>query len=208
MDLANGERSSELLQAQAHVWNHIFNFINSMSLKCAIQLGIPDIIHNHCQPMTLHELVAKLPVRPNKTLCVHRLMRILVHSGFFTKQRVQESADEEGYINGTMGLCKCLVQNDDPTPFFTAHGRTLWDYGCHEPRFNNFFNEGMASDARLVTSVLVKECKGAFEGLNSFVDVGGGTEQWLRPLSRRSHTCTALCLISRTWLLTCEEAKT
>ena len=66
-------------------------------------------------------------------------------------------------------------QNDDPTPFFTAHGRTIWDYGCHEPRFNNFFNEAMASDARLVTSVLIKECKGAFEGLNSFVDVGGGT---------------------------------
>ncbi|CBI21930.3 hypothetical protein VitviT2T_017623 [Vitis vinifera] len=202
MDLANGERSSELLQAQAHVWNHIFNFINSMSLKCAIQLGIPDIIHNHCKPMTLHELVAKLPVRPNKTLCVHRLMRILVHSGFFTKQRVQESADEEGYVlaNASRLLLKdhplsitpflllldpdltepwdyasAWFQNDDPTPFFTAHGRTLWDYGCHEPRFNNFFNEGMASDARLVTSVLVKECKGAFEGLNSFVDVGGGT---------------------------------
>ena len=153
MDLANGERSSELLQAQAHVWNHIFNFINSMSLKCAIQLGIPDIIHDHCQPMTLHELVAKLPVRPNKTLCVYRLMRILVHSGFFTKQRVQESADEEGYVlaNASRLLLKdhplsvtpflllldpdltepwdyasAWFQNDDPTPFFTAHGRTLW----------------------------------------------------------------------------------
>ncbi|KAH7844463.1 hypothetical protein Vadar_028280 [Vaccinium darrowii] len=66
-------------------------------------------------------------------------------------------------------------QNDDPTPFDTAHGRTFWDYAGHEPRLNDFFNEGMASDARLVTSVVVKDCKGVFEGLNSLVDVGGGT---------------------------------
>uniref|UniRef100_F6H5I7 O-methyltransferase C-terminal domain-containing protein n=1 Tax=Vitis vinifera TaxID=29760 RepID=F6H5I7_VITVI len=33
----------------------------------------------------------------------------------------------------------------------------------------------MVSDARLVTSVLVKEGKGVFEGLNSLVDVGGCT---------------------------------
>ncbi|KAJ9686221.1 hypothetical protein PVL29_015227 [Vitis rotundifolia] len=33
----------------------------------------------------------------------------------------------------------------------------------------------MASDARLVTSVLLKEGKAVFEGLNSLVDVGGGT---------------------------------
>ncbi|KAL6330013.1 hypothetical protein AAG906_039928 [Vitis piasezkii] len=84
MDLANGEISAELLHAQAHVWNHIFNFINSMSLKCAIQLGIPDIIHNHGKPMTLPEL------------CVYRLMRILVHSGFLAAQRVQQGEQEEG----------------------------------------------------------------------------------------------------------------
>ncbi|KAE9456080.1 hypothetical protein C3L33_12022, partial [Rhododendron williamsianum] len=33
----------------------------------------------------------------------------------------------------------------------------------------------MASDSRLAASVLVKDCKGVFEGLNSLVDVGGGT---------------------------------
>ncbi|KAG5551987.1 hypothetical protein RHGRI_010164 [Rhododendron griersonianum] len=66
-------------------------------------------------------------------------------------------------------------QNDNPTPFDTAHGRTLWDYAGHEPRLNHFFNDAMASDARLVTSVVVKDCKGVFDGLNSLVDVGGGT---------------------------------
>ena len=33
----------------------------------------------------------------------------------------------------------------------------------------------MASDARLVMNVVVDKCMGVFEGLESFVDVGGGT---------------------------------
>ncbi|KHG15350.1 Tabersonine 16-O-methyltransferase [Gossypium arboreum] len=33
----------------------------------------------------------------------------------------------------------------------------------------------MASDARLVNSILIDKCKKVFERLNSLVDVGGGT---------------------------------
>ncbi|KAI5338192.1 hypothetical protein L3X38_017463 [Prunus dulcis] len=82
--------SHELLQAQAHVWNHIFQFINSMSLKCAVQLGIPDVIHNHGQPTSLSNLISSLNVHPSKAHFIARLMRILVHSNFFAQdQQVQ-----------------------------------------------------------------------------------------------------------------------
>jgi hypothetical protein len=47
LKLVPGEHATELLHAQAHIWNHVFNFINSMSLKSAIELGIPDVIHDH-----------------------------------------------------------------------------------------------------------------------------------------------------------------
>ncbi|XP_057509166.1 probable O-methyltransferase 3 [Actinidia eriantha] len=201
-----------LLQSQAHIWNHIFNFINSMSLKCAIELvlgsNIPDIVNNHGRPMTLSELVAALPINPSKSRCVYRLMRILVHSGFFTKEKVSKNGEDEeeehgGYLltppsrlllkDEPFSVAPFLLamldptltkpwhfvsewfKNHDPTTFDTAHGRTLWDYVVHEPRMNHFFNEAMASDSRLVTSVLVKDCKAIFEGLNSLVDVGGGT---------------------------------
>uniref|UniRef100_A0A7N2R188 Uncharacterized protein n=1 Tax=Quercus lobata TaxID=97700 RepID=A0A7N2R188_QUELO len=66
-----------------------------MSLKCAIQLGIPDTIHNHGQPITLQELVSKLHIHPKKTSCLHRLMRLLVHSGFFAKTIVHENQEKE-----------------------------------------------------------------------------------------------------------------
>ncbi|GFY99019.1 hypothetical protein Acr_13g0004200 [Actinidia rufa] len=62
---SSDEQGKELpLQSQAHIWNHLFNFINSMSLKCAIELDIPDIVNNHGRPMTLSELVAALPINP------------------------------------------------------------------------------------------------------------------------------------------------
>ncbi|XP_022986203.1 8-hydroxyquercetin 8-O-methyltransferase-like [Cucurbita maxima] len=73
----------ELLQSQAHVWNHVLKFMNSMALKCAVELGIPDVIHSHAQPMTLSDLVAALRIQPSKAQYLGRLMRLLVHSGFF-----------------------------------------------------------------------------------------------------------------------------
>ena len=59
--------------------------------------------------------------------------------------------------------------------FDTTHEKTIWDYGGDEPKFANIFNDAMASDARLVMSIVVDKCKGVFKGLKSFVDVGGGT---------------------------------
>nr|POE66279.1 (+)-6a-hydroxymaackiain 3-o-methyltransferase 2 [Quercus suber] len=136
--LVPGENATELLNAQAQKWNHIFNFVNSMSLKCAIELGIPDIIHNHGKPMTLSELITALPIHPTKSPHVYRLMRILIHSGFFAPKITSENDQEEAYA-------------------------------LTEPS-----SEAMASDARLVMNVVVDKCKSVFEGLESFVDVGGG----------------------------------
>ncbi|KAM5578236.1 putative O-methyltransferase 3 [Rosa sericea] len=200
---ASEEHSTQLLQAQTHIWNHIFSFINSMTLKSAIELGIPDIIKKHGRPITLSELTSALPIHPTKIPSVYRLMRILVHSGFFAKKKLTELDEEESYIltDASQLLLKdhpfsitpylmamlnpiftkpwhymsTWFQNDDPTAFNTAYGMTFWDYSTQEPSLANLFNDAMASDTRLVTSVLLKECKGVFEGLKSLVDVGGGT---------------------------------
>ncbi|KAL2230349.1 UNVERIFIED_CONTAM: putative O-methyltransferase 3 [Sesamum indicum] len=91
------ERSSELLEAQAHIWNQVFSYINSMSLKCVTELGIPEIIHKHGRPMTLTELMEALfGVDRAKADHVRRLMRTVVHSGFFVLGKV-DSSDEQGY---------------------------------------------------------------------------------------------------------------
>ncbi|MCD7467906.1 hypothetical protein HAX54_005608 [Datura stramonium] len=113
MELPN-DNIREVLAAQAHIWHHTFNYINSMSLKCAIQLGIPDIIHSHGQAMTLSDLVDALPIDNNtKTLdYIFRLMRILIHAGFFNQIKVNNKEEEEGgYI---LTPTSCLLLKDDP----------------------------------------------------------------------------------------------
>ncbi|KAJ7948381.1 O-methyltransferase [Quillaja saponaria] len=203
MDMQSGEKAPELLEAQAHVWNHIFSFINSMSLKCAIELGIPDIIHNHGQPMTLSQLIAALPIHQSKNHDIYRLMRILTHSGFFHKQKVSENDQMEGYVltDASRLLLKdhplsvrpflffvldpiltepwhylsTWFQNDKPTSFVTAHGMTPWDYAGNDPKYNNNINDAMASDSRLVASIMFNgKGKRVFEGLESLIDTGGG----------------------------------
>ncbi|KAL0388045.1 UNVERIFIED_CONTAM: putative O-methyltransferase 3 [Sesamum radiatum] len=91
------EPSFELLEAEAHIWNQVFIYINSMSLKCVTELGIPEIIHKHGRPMTLTELVDALSgVDIAKADRVCRLMRTVVHSGFFVLEKI-ESSDDQGY---------------------------------------------------------------------------------------------------------------
>ncbi|KAL0456496.1 UNVERIFIED_CONTAM: putative O-methyltransferase 3 [Sesamum latifolium] len=97
MEMIKQEPSSELLEAEAHIWNQVFSYINSMSLKCVTELGIPEIIGKHGRPMTLTELVDALPgLDRAKADHVRRLMRTVVHSGFFVLEKI-DSSDEQGY---------------------------------------------------------------------------------------------------------------
>ncbi|KAL8249609.1 hypothetical protein R6Q59_006477, partial [Mikania micrantha] len=202
------EQSRGLLQSQAHIWSHIFSFINSMTLKCAIELQIPDIINSHGGPMLLSELVEALSINKDKSHLVYRLMRMLVHSGFFVKQSVsitQGNQEEEGEGYLLTPASKLLLkddplcmrpfvlaildpllmdpwqhmskwfQNDDINSFQTTHGKMIWDFAFQEPILNKLLNEAMATDAKLVPEVILKHCGGLFEGVDSIVDVGGGT---------------------------------
>ncbi|XP_062105910.1 trans-resveratrol di-O-methyltransferase-like [Humulus lupulus] len=204
--MGDGEvSSSELLQAQELVWNCSLSFIKPMSLKCAIDLGIPDIIHNHGQPITLSNLISSLPIHPSKAHFIHRLMRILVHFGFFSTQPQEEKKEEETYSltlasrlllkDGPFRAATFfLVQlnpllltpwhflstwfqkgEDDPTPFEMVNGMNFWDFVGDDPMVKHMFTEAMANDSRIMSKVVVEEGKEVFEGLSSLVDVGGGT---------------------------------
>ncbi|KAL9454664.1 hypothetical protein AB3S75_010128 [Citrus x aurantiifolia] len=198
--MINGENaasSSELLKAQAQVWNCAFNYVNSMSLKCVVELGIADIIHSHGQPTTLSQIASALDIKPNKVQCIQSVMRILVHSGFFAQQN-----DDEYFLTPASRLLlkdtplkaapfvdlvadplyttafHCLgtwLQNDDPTLFETAHGKKVWDRVADEPKFKSLFYDLMITDSELIAGIVIKDCKEVFEGLKSLIDVAGGT---------------------------------
>ncbi|XP_031257233.1 trans-resveratrol di-O-methyltransferase-like [Pistacia vera] len=204
MDSINGESSAiELREALGLVWNYSFKYVNSMSLKCAIDLGIPDIIHKEGQPITLSKLVSALGVHANKAHCILRLMRILVHSGFFAQQLDQNEQEEELYLltpasrlllkDNSMNAAPFVLlvadpifttsftflstwlRNDDSSVFETARGKNFWDCVAEEPRLRNLFYENMVSDSRLISRYLIENFKDVFIGFKSLIDVGGGT---------------------------------
>lgn len=205
MALHNEELSiKQLLQAQAHVWNHIFAFINSVSLKCAIQLGIPDIIHKHGEPMSLSQLVESIPADKAKSQSIHRLMRVLVHSKFFIEDSGSDDQEEVRYWltpashlllrEAPLTVAPLVLLVLDPmltkpwhymsewlandhhlTQFEAAHGLAFWELAAHEPSLGSLFNEAMCSDSRLTARVLVRDYKHVLDGIRLLVDVGGGT---------------------------------
>ncbi|KAK7312834.1 hypothetical protein VNO77_37009 [Canavalia gladiata] len=212
MESQNEDHTAKLLRAQTHVWNHIFSYINSMSLKCAIDLDILDIIHKYGQPMPLSQLSASLSINPSKTDYLYRLMRILTHSGFFSQQKVNENEFEMGYVltdasilllkDNPLSMTPFLkaildpiltkpyyelpkwLKNDDPSTFHTTHGMKFWDYCGREPRLNQLFNDAMASDTQLIAKVVIEKCKEVFKGLESLVDVGGGTGTMAKAIAK------------------------
>eukprot|EP00257_Ricinus_communis_P004500 XP_002517833.2 trans-resveratrol di-O-methyltransferase [Ricinus communis] len=224
MELVNEENIDELIKAQTHIWNETFHFIKSMSLKCAVQLGIPDIINSHGQPMTLSELVLALQVRPTKTHHLYRLMRVLVRSGFFNLQNASDNYSQEGYIltpasrlllqNSSFDTrpfislvldpiitepynsLTSFLRNDDLTPFVTAFKDTLWGCAGNEARINHLVNDCMASDSSVIGRAVIIKCKEVFEGLNSLVDVGGGTGNMAKAIAQTfpNLKCTVLDL--------------
>ncbi|KAJ0837654.1 putative trans-resveratrol di-O-methyltransferase [Helianthus annuus] len=206
MALQNDEQSSVLLDSQAHILNYAYSFVRSMSLKCAIELEIPDIIHRHGVPMSLSELVDALPINKERSQYVYRLMRILVHAGFFSIQSLPtiKGEEREGYsltpasrlllkeeplnitplflvfldpimLDPWQNMSKWLRNENDINPFQTTHGKMAYELAVEDPKLYQSINEGMASDGRLVASVILKHCKSIFEELDSVVDVGGGT---------------------------------
>ncbi|KAH0717887.1 hypothetical protein KY285_013918 [Solanum tuberosum] len=160
--------ANEMFRAQAHIYKHAFSFANSMVLDA-----------------------------------IHRLMRLLVYSGFFaTSNTILLDENQQGYIltPSSKLLLKSEIPNLSPyvraivdpvsvnpwqslgdwflgnetTPFETANGAPMWEFFHQKPRFNNVFNEAMASDSQMMCLV-VKDCKEVFQDMDSLVDVGGGT---------------------------------
>ncbi|OWM91081.1 trans-resveratrol di-O-methyltransferase-like [Punica granatum] len=104
----------QLLQAQAHIWKHCYSYVSSMCLKCSLELGIPDAIQSHGGPMTFKQLVEAIPVCPGKARCLYRVMRVLVHWGFFELQirkRGGAHEDEEAY---SLNSASELLLRDNP----------------------------------------------------------------------------------------------
>ncbi|KAF9587301.1 hypothetical protein IFM89_001025 [Coptis chinensis] len=162
-------------------------------------------------PVTLSELVKALSIPETKSAPIFRLMRVLVHAGFFAVQKIHELKSEEGYVstptskllsnNHDINLSSFLLAVTDPlcvtpchfmsswfqgkgsTPFEAAYGMDFWSYCSQHSDASKSFDASMSTDSEFVMNVVVKECKPMFEGFSSLVDVGGGTGSCAKAIS-------------------------
>ncbi|MED6108277.1 Isoflavone 7-O-methyltransferase [Stylosanthes scabra] len=210
----NGVKANEIFEGQVKLYKHMFAFLDSLCLKWCVDMNIPNIIHNHGQPMTLHELVSTLKVPLAKVSGVHRLMRYLAHLGFFDIVRIiQEDQEEkeEAYVltyvskllvRGTdhclspmvdlildptvstsyQQLGKWIHDEGNQTPFAMALDTDIWDFLSNNPTHMKYFNDATASDSQIINLAL-RDHGVVFEGLESIVDVAGGTGMVAKYLS-------------------------
>ncbi|XP_028807903.1 (R,S)-reticuline 7-O-methyltransferase-like [Neltuma alba] len=198
-EYANGEEALAL-QGQALVWSCMFSFVDSMALKCAVELRIPDIIHRHGGPISLSQITASLADAPSPDpTSLARVMRLLVRRNIFTAHHPSDSGDTlYGLTHSSrwllsdsdLNLAPALLMQNHPAlvapwhylshcvreggpAFKKAHGREIWELASESPEFNKLFNDGMACTARMAMRAVVSAYKEGFESIGSLVDVGG-----------------------------------
>ncbi|KAJ3683086.1 hypothetical protein LUZ60_013313 [Juncus effusus] len=192
--------ASEELSSQAIIINRTLSFITSTSLKCVVQLGIPDLIHTYGHPMPLQELARSIPIPPSKVPMLHRLMRFHVQQGVFatpdeTAMTYDLTPISRNLIKGrpnnmvpwvdTLGdtmvkpwyaMSDWLKVEGSKTPFgMINEEKTFWDSANETPGLNKWFNESMACRSKQMVTGVLKQYPELFEGVKTLVDVGGGT---------------------------------
>ena len=189
------------LQAQADIWKYMLSYVDSMAVKCAVELRIADIINMHNCPITLSQIVADIPDALSSNVSyLKRIMRLLVRRKIFTEHHPSEGGDTKYGMthlsrwllqDSQMSLAPMLLMETHPrlmTPWHTIshcikdggicfkkiNGREIWDFASENPEFNKLFNDAMACTARIVMNTILSEYKHGFDSVGSLVDVGGG----------------------------------
>ncbi|MCL7041057.1 hypothetical protein MKW94_025779 [Papaver nudicaule] len=198
------DTEEESLKGQVEIWEHMSAYVDSMALKCAVELGIPDIINSHGRPVTIPEIISSLPTTtssPDMIDYLTRIMRLLVRKRIFASKFDQESNKthydltpsskwllkesrsnlspfvlfvlDPWLLKPFHTMAKCVKEGG--LPFEKAHGVEIWDFASANPQFNRLFNDAMRCATEIIINPMLVEYKDGFNGIESLVDVGGGT---------------------------------
>ncbi|KAL5793823.1 hypothetical protein ACOSP7_002417 [Xanthoceras sorbifolium] len=189
------------LRGQAEIWRHMFAFVDSLALKCAIELQIPDIIHSHGRSITLSQIISRIESPCPDISSLERIMRLLVRRNIFSINHPSDGGGKPLYglthssrwlVNGSdsnlsalyliethpylVGSWHFLSQSvkEGGMAFEKAFGSSLWDMASKDHQFNKMFNDGMACTSKMLIREMVGGYKNGFDCLRSLVDVAGG----------------------------------
>lgn len=84
-------------QGQAEVWKLMFAYKDTLAVRCAVELRIPDIIHSHGSPMTLSEIASQIGSPSPDVDFLSRIIGFLVRKKFFTAIISKDQSGETLY---------------------------------------------------------------------------------------------------------------
>nr|XP_043635175.1 acetylserotonin O-methyltransferase-like [Erigeron canadensis] len=197
--------SKDEVTAQAEIWKYILGFTPMAAVKCAIELGIPDILENHETPMALGDLASKVGCTESS---LYRIMRFLIHYKIFQVKSISKTS--VGYVHTPLSRLltrqgkhsmadlvllestpamlaplqklSAWVLGDKELPFKAVHNTDLWGFCAMNPAHSELFDRAMACDARVAVAAVIKGCPEVFDGLKTVVDVGGGDGTAIRSI--------------------------
>ncbi|PIA30699.1 hypothetical protein AQUCO_05400063v1 [Aquilegia coerulea] len=140
-----------VVQSQADMWELIFAFGDSMVLKCAMKLGIADIINKHGSPQIAEEISS------SSSLDINYLFQIM---RFLVRKRVLTSESKDGHtLYGLTHGGKWLLRDVEFSlaPFLEMQTHEWWLDTWHH------------------LDKCVLEGGVGFDTMTSLIDVGGGT---------------------------------
>nr|QWK65127.1 flavonoid O-methyltransferase 4 [Scutellaria baicalensis] len=205
MEVKSIKEVDEEAKAEFEIWDIVFAFTPMAVVKCAIELGIADVLESHGGAMSLPELSSALNCSSS---LLHRIMRYLIHRGFFKRNQeppfsyVQTPLSRLLMKNEGSGSMAALVMlesspvmlapwhrltsrlliNNGTPPFEAAHGEDIWEYASENSAHSDLINDAMACHARRAIAAIVDQYPEAFKGIGSLVDVGGGNGTALRAI--------------------------
>lgn len=191
------------MEGQQEIWSLGLAFVEPMALKCALELRVPDIIHSHGSPMSLSQIVSHIGSPFLDPTCLSRVMRLLVHKNIFSATSSSDQSEEIVY--GLTHSSRLLLHDseiktlapwlfmithpllldpwqqlgvaikDGTTVFDKAYGSSLWELTSANPELSKLFNSSMENLTKLNTEAILTLYMDCFQGIETLVDVGGGT---------------------------------
>ncbi|XP_024019968.1 xanthohumol 4'-O-methyltransferase [Morus notabilis] len=107
------ESDEASLRGQAEIWKYMFNFADSLALRCAVELKIPDIINSHGGPITLAQIASSIPNTSSDPdiSCLARIMRLLVRRKIFTAHQPSDGSGNSTILYGLTHSSKWLLRD-------------------------------------------------------------------------------------------------
>ncbi|XP_011045482.1 PREDICTED: (R,S)-reticuline 7-O-methyltransferase-like [Populus euphratica] len=189
-----------LFKSEVEISQLLLRFADSMALKCAIELGLADIINSHGRPISLSQIASGINSPRSDMSYLARIMRYLVRKEFFTAHPPSDGGETLFGLNqksrllmhdSERSLASLIIMQNHPwflepwhclsqcvkeggTAFSKVHGCEVWDLASRNPEVNRIFNEAMACTSKIVTTASLSQYKDGFNNIRSLVDVAGG----------------------------------